>query len=297
MSGDGGLGLDIMTSPHADERNAAQIAYWNGPGGERWVSHQRMQDALLREVAERLMERAAARDGETILDIGCGAGTTSIALARQVAPDGRVLGVDVSAPLLERARQHAPAGLPVEFALGDASVFPFAPAGADLLFSRFGVMFFADPAGAFANMRKGLRGGARLLFACWQEPRHNPWLILPLQAAYRHVPRLPEVGPEDPGPFAFASEARVRGILERAGFGAITLEPVDLSFDLAEGHGLDRAVELSIGMGPTSRALDGQPAALRVAAAEAVRAALEPYQRGERVPLRGAIWIVSALNP
>ena len=282
---------------NADERNAAEIAYWNGPGGQRWVSHQRMQDALLREVAERLMERAAARDGETILDIGCGAGTTSIALARQVAPDGRVLGVDVSAPLLERARQHAPAGLPVEFALGDASVFPFAPAGADLLFSRFGVMFFADPAGAFANMRKGLRGGARLLFACWQEPRHNPWLILPLQAAYRHVPRLPEVGPEDPGPFAFASEARVRGILERAGFGAITLEPVDLSFDLAEGHGLDRAVELSIGMGPTSRALDGQPAALRVAAAEAVRAALEPYQRGERVPLRGAIWIVSALNP
>ena len=282
---------------NADDRNAAEIAYWNGPGGQRWVSHQRMQDALLREVAERLMERAAARDGETILDIGCGAGTTSIALARQVAPDGRVLGVDVSAPLLERARQHAPAGLPVEFALGDASVFPFAPAGADLLFSRFGVMFFADPAGAFANMRKGLRGGARLLFACWQEPRHNPWLILPLQAAYRHVPRLPEVGPEDPGPFAFASEARVRGILERAGFGAITLEPVDLSFDLAEGHGLDRAVELSIGMGPTSRALDGQPAALRVAAAEAVRAALEPYQRGERVPLRGAIWIVSALNP
>ena len=282
---------------NADDRNAAEIAYWNGPGGQRWVSHQRMQDALLAEVAERLMERAAARDGETILDIGCGAGTTSIALARQVAPDGRVLGVDVSAPLLERARQHAPAGLPVEFALGDASVFPFAPAGADLLFSRFGVMFFADPAGAFANMRKGLRGGARLLFACWQEPRHNPWLILPLQAAYRHVPRLPEVGPEDPGPFAFASEARVRGILERAGFGAITLEPVDLSFDLAEGHGLDRAVELSIGMGPTSRALDGQPAALRVAAAEAVRAALEPYQRGERVPLRGAIWIVSALNP
>ena len=297
MSGDGGLGLDIMTSPHADERNAAQIAYWNGLGGERWVSHQRMQDALLREVAERLMARAAARDGETVLDIGCGAGTTSIALARQVAPDGRVLAVDVSAPLLERARQHAPAGLPVEFALGDATVFPFAPGGADLLFSRFGVMFFADPARSFTNMRNGLRAGARVVFACWQEPRHNPWLMLPLQAAYRHVPRLPEVGPEDPGHFSFASEPRVRGILERAGFGAISLEPVDLSFDLADGQGLDRAVELSIGMGPASRALDGQPAELRVAAAESVRAALEPYQRGDRVPLRGAIWIVTATNP
>jgi SAM-dependent methyltransferase len=285
-----------MTSPLADERNAREIAYWNGPGGERWVSHQRMQDALLAGVAERLMEHAAARDGETVLDIGCGAGTTSIALARQVAPDGRVLGVDVSAPLLERARQHVPAGLPVEFALGDATVFPFAPGGADLLFSRFGVMFFADPARSFANMRGGLRAGARVVFACWREARQNPWLMLPLQAAYRHVPRLPEVGPEDPGPFSFSSEPRVRGILERAGFGAITLEPVDLSFDLAEGHGLDRAVELSIGMGPASRALDGQPAALRVAAAESISAALAPYQQGNRVPLPGAIWIVRALN-
>jgi SAM-dependent methyltransferase len=286
-----------MTSPLTDDRNAAEAAYWNGPGGERWVSHQRMHDALLAEVAELLIERAAPRDGETVLDIGCGAGTTSIALARQVAPDGRVLGVDVSAPLLERARQHAPAGLPVEFALGDATVYPFQPGAADLLFSRFGVMFFADPARSFANIRAGLRAGARVIFACWREPRENPWLMLPLQAAYRHVPRLPEVGLEDPGPFAFASEPRVRGILERAGFGAIILEPVDLSFDLAEGQGLDRAVELSAGMGPASRALDGQPAALRVAATESIRAALAPYQHGNRVLLRGAIWIVTAANP
>jgi ubiquinone/menaquinone biosynthesis C-methylase UbiE len=286
-----------MTLPLSDDRNAAEIAYWNGPGGERWVSHQRMQDALLAGVAGLLMERAAPRDGESVLDIGCGAGTTSIALARQVAPDGRVLGVDVSAPLLERARQHAPAGLPLEFALGDATVYPFTPGAADLLFSRFGVMFFADPARSFANIRTGLRAGARVVFACWQQPRENPWLVLPLQAAYRHVPRLPEVGAEDPGAFSFASEPRVRGILERAGFGAIALEPVGLSLDLAEGHGLDRAVELAIGMGPTSRALDGQPAELRVAAAESVRAALAPYQHGNRVPLRGAVWIVTALNP
>src|SRR5215469_1522665 len=285
-----------MTSPLTDDRNAAEAAYWNGPGGERWVSHQRMHDALLAEVTELLIERAAPRDGETVLDIGCGAGTTSIALARHVAPDGRVLGVDVSAPLLERARQHAPAGLPVEFALGDATVYPFAPGAADLLFSRFGIMFFADPAKSFTNMRGGLRAGARVVFACWRAPRENPWLMLPLQAAYRHVPRLPEAGPEDPGLFSFASEPRVRGILERAGFGTIALEPVDLSFDLAEGQGLDRAVGLSVGIGPASRALDGQPAALRVAAAESIRAALAPYQRDSRVPLPGAIWIVSAMN-
>ena len=289
--------IKSMTSAPADDRNAREIAYWNGPGGERWVSHQRMQDALLAEVAGLLLERAAPRAGESVLDIGCGAGTTSLALARQVAPAGRVLGVDVSAPLLERARQQASADLPVEFALADATVYPFAPRAADLLFSRFGVMFFADPARSFANMRGGLRAGARAVFACWRPPRENPWLMLPLQAAYRHVPRLPEAGPEDPGLFSFASEPRVRGLLDRAGFRAIALEPVDLSFDLAEGHGLDRAVELSVGIGPASRALDGQPAALRVAAAAEIRAALAPYQHDSRVPLPGAIWIVSAMNP
>jgi len=286
-----------MALPVADDRNAAEIAYWNGPGGQRWVAQQRIQDVLLAPVAELLIERASPRAGEIVLDIGCGAGATSLALARRVGPDGRVIGVDVSAPLLERARQLAPRELPVEFLLGDATVYPFEPGQAHLLCSRFGVMFFADPSRAFANMRGGLCRGARLAFACWREPRENPWLMLPLQAAYRHVPRLPEVGPEDPGPFSFASERRVRGILERAGFSAAALEPVDLSFDLADGQGLDRAVEMALGIGPASRALDAQPAELRAAAAESIRAALEPYQQGGRVPLRGAIWIVTAANP
>jgi len=286
-----------MTLPFADDRNAAEIAYWNGPGGERWLAHQRMQERLLAPVAELLMERAAARPGEVVLDIGCGAGATSRAFASRVAAGGRVIGVDISAPLLKRARQLAPPGLPVEFVLGDATVYPFEPGRADLLCSRFGVMFFAEPARSFANMRAGLRAGARLVFACWREPRENPWMMLPLEAAYRHVPRLPEAGPEDPGPFSFASEQRVRGILERAGFTATMLEPIDLSFDLAEGQGLDRAIEMALAIGPASRALDGQPAVLRIAAAESIRTALASCQEGARVPLRGAIWIVSARNP
>ena len=286
-----------MRPSFADDGNAAQIAYWNGPGGERWRARQPLQDALLAPVGELLTERAAARAGERVLDIGCGAGATSIALARQVAPNGGVLGVDVSAALLERARQLAPPQLPVEFVLADATVYPFEPGRADLLFSRFGVMFFADPARSFTNMRAGLRPGARMVFVCWRPPRENPWLMLPLQAAYRHVPRLPEVGPEEPGLFSFASEQRVRRILEGAGFSAIRLEPVDPSFDLADGHGVDRAVETALGIGPASRALDDQPPELRVAAAESIRAALEPYQDGNRVLLRGAIWIVSAINP
>ena len=122
--------------------------------------------------------------------------------------------------MLERARQSAPKDLPVDFVLADATVYPFEPASFDLLASRFGVMFFADPALSFANMRKALRPSGRLAFACWREPRENPFFMAPLQAAYKHVPKLPQQGPEDPGPFAFASEARVRRILDAAGFTA-----------------------------------------------------------------------------
>jgi ubiquinone/menaquinone biosynthesis C-methylase UbiE len=286
-----------VTPSCADDRNADQVAYWNGPAGRRWVQRQEEQDRLLAPVAELLLDRCAARPGESVLDIGCGWGGIAVALARRVAPGGQVLGIDVSELMLARARELLPRGFPVEFALGDATVYPFTPGRADLLCSRFGVMFFADPARSFTNMRRGLRSGARVAFACWREPRENPWLMLPLQEAYRHVPRLPEVGPEDPGAFSFAAERRVRDILRRAGFDAIRLEPVDLSLDLAGGAGLEAALNTAAGIGPTSRALEGQSAAAQAAAMEAIRAALATHQIDGRVPLAGAIWIVTAVNP
>ena len=199
--------------------------------------------------------------------------------------------------MLERARQLEPAGLPVEFVLADATEYPFTASRADLLCSRFGVMFFADPARSFSNMRRGLRGGARVAFACWRQASENPWTMVPLQEVYRHAPRLPETGPDDPGPFSFASAKRVRAILERAGFTAIDLEPVDLLLDLATGGGLETAVDAAVGIGPASRALDGQPAAVRAAAADSIRAALRHYQRGNSVPLGSAVWVVTAKNP
>jgi ubiquinone/menaquinone biosynthesis C-methylase UbiE len=286
-----------MTSPGADELNAAEIAYWNGPAGLRWVSRQQTQDALLAPVAEALLTRAAVRPGERVLDIGCGCGGLSIELARRVGPGGRVLGLDVSEPMLARARELEPRGLTLGFVRADATIHPFAAGGADLLFSRFGVMFFGDPARAFTNMRAGLRRGARVVFACWRELRENPWLMVPLEEAYRHVPRLPQPGPEDPGAFSFASAARVRGILERAGFAAIELEAVALSLDLATGRGLESALGTAVGIGPAARALEGQSAALKDAATAAIRAALVRHQQGERVPLAGSIWIVTAANP
>ncbi len=278
----------------AHDQNADQIAYWNGPGGQHWTDRQQAQDILLASISELLIDRARAKAGDRIVDVGCGCGATSIAFAQKVGGSGHVLGIDISAPMLARARQIAPAGLPVDFVLADATVYPFDPASIDLLVSRFGVMFFAEPALSFANMRGALRPSGRLAFACWREPRENPWLMTPLQAVYKHVPKLPQPGPEDPGPFAFASEARVTRILREAGFSGIAMEPCDLSLDVAGGLGIDAAVEAALEIGPAARALDGQPPDVISAATVSIREALKPFARGQSVPLPASVWIVTA---
>jgi ubiquinone/menaquinone biosynthesis C-methylase UbiE len=284
----------MMELAAGHDRNADQIAYWNGPGGQHWTDRQAAQDTLLAPVAAILIDRAGVQAGMRIVDVGCGCGATTIAFAQKVGPGGRVLGVDISAPMLARARQIAPAGLPSDFVLADATVYPFDPASFDLLVSRFGVMFFADPALSFANIRKALRPSGRVAFACWREPRDNPWLMTPLQAVYRHVPKLPPLGPEDPGPFAFASEARVNRILSEAGFSQIAMERCDLSLDVGIGRGLEAAVETALEIGPAARALDGQPPDIRAAAATSIREALVPFVNGQAVLLPASIWIVTA---
>ncbi|MGA7995803.1 MAG: methyltransferase domain-containing protein [Bradyrhizobium sp.] len=283
-----------MEAPVGHDLNADQIAYWNGPGGQRWADRQQSQDILLAPVADLLIERARPVAGERIVDVGCGSGAVSIALAHKAGPGGHVQGIDISGPMLVRARQVAPAGLPVEFVLADATVYPFAPGSFDLLASRFGVMFFAEPARSFANLRRGMKPSGRLAFACWREPRENPFFMAPLQAVYKHVPKMPPQGPEDPGPFAFASEARVQRILGEAGFTGVAMEPCNLSLDVAIGRGLDAAVQGALEIGPAARALAEQSPEVVAAATSSIREALAPLVRGQTVPLAAAIWIVTA---
>lgn len=285
-----------MTLPAADERNADQIAYWNGPGGQHWTEQQQRQDLILAPVLDILIDRAKIKPGERIVDIGCGCGASTFVLAQCTGPSGRVTGVDISSPMLGRARELTPRGAPVEFVLADATVHDFKSVNADLLFSRFGVMFFGDPTASFTNMRKALRPNGRLVFACWRTPRDNPMLMLPLQEAYKHVPKLPEMKPEDPGPFAFADDNRVRKILTDSGFTSIALERADLKLDIATGKGLDAALESALAIGPASRAIDGQPPDLAAAATKSIREALAGQLTGNQVPLGGSIWIVTASN-
>jgi ubiquinone/menaquinone biosynthesis C-methylase UbiE len=283
-----------MDAPQGHDRNADQIAYWNGAGGQRWADRQPVQDILLQPIADILIERAKVKTGERILDVGCGSGATTFAFAHAVGANGYVMGIDISAPMLARAREVTPADAPVDFVLADATIHAFAPDSFDLLASRFGVMFFADPALSFTNMRKAMRRSGRLAFACWREPRENPFFMTPLQAVYRHVPKMPPVGPEDPGPFSFASETRVRRILGAAGFSEIAMEPCNLQLDVAVGGGMEAAVKSALEIGPAARALADQPSDIVAAAGQSIREELVPHLKGQTVPLEAAIWIVTA---
>jgi len=285
-----------MDNPDVHEANSDQATYWNGAAGRRWIDRQETLDLVLQPIQDTLLARAGVAQGERIIDIGCGCGTSTIALARQTGRTGRVTGLDISQPMLARARERAPQDLPLEFVLADATVYPFEPDSADLLFSRFGVMFFANPSLSFANMRNALRHDGRLIFASWREPRLNPWMLLPLQEAYKHVPRLPEVGPEDPGPFSFGREERVRRILSQAGYALIDMDPVDLTLDLAVGRGLESAVTGALEVGPVSRALEDQPPEVMAKVRDAIRAALAGCQKGQSVPLGASVWIATARN-
>src|SRR5271168_1459656 len=273
---------------HAD--NAAQADYWNRSAGQKWTDNQEHQDRVLQPVSDRLIAAADAKPGERVIDVGCGCGATTIDFAERVSPGGEVLGLDISEPMLARARERAPRGLPARFELADATVYDFEPEW-DLVVSRFGVMFFADPVRSFANLRDGLKPGGRLAFACWREAKQNPFFIVPLREAGKHAPPMPEMKPDDPGPFAFADPTRVRRILSEAGYAEVVVAPHDLDLDIAAGRGLDTAVAGALAIGPTSRMLDGESEAVRAAAAAGIRQALAARANGDSIPLGAAIWI------
>src|SRR5262245_33350570 len=275
--------------------NAEQVRYWNEEVGPTWVEHQAQFDRLVSRPGARALERAGARAGEVAIDVGCGCGATPLELAGQVGASGRVLGLDLSAPMLGRARERAAAlGLVnTAFELGDAQTFAFKPGAADLLFSRFGVMFFADPDAAFANLRKALRPDGRLAFVCWRALSENPWVQLPMSALAAHLPIPAAADPNAPGPFAFADGARVHGILERAGWRESALEKVDLELTLP-GAGVRGAADFLLQLGPTGRAV--REAGLRdlEPLARVLEQALAPHAAPGGVRLRAGVWIATA---
>ena len=270
---------------------AEQAAFWNGPGGETWLASLARIERSITGFGEQALAAAAAQPGEDIVDIGCGTGSTTLALGQAVGAGGRVLGLDISAPLIDAARRKSPPPQ-VTFTVGDASGYRFEPSRTDLLFSRFGVMFFADPVVAFGNVRRALKPSGRLIFVCWRPVLENNWVLVPMKAAAPHLPPTERPGPEDPGPFAFGDPARVTRILTAAGFTPPDFTPLDRQ--LWSGATIADSVENMTKFGPLARAFIDASPEQTAKAKEAITAALEPHVGAEGVHLSGACWLVSA---
>ncbi|UEP33685.1 class I SAM-dependent methyltransferase [Burkholderia ambifaria] len=283
------------------KQSADQGGDWNGQSGERWVANQTRLDALVAVFGQAAIEAAAPAMGERVLDIGCGAGASTLALAARVGAGGQVLGVDISKPLIDRARALARHDTPALFEVADASSAEPPEGAFDILFSRFGVMFFDDPTAAFAHMRRALRPGGRVAFVCWRGAAENDWMRVPVSALKGILPRSALPGPEAPGPFSFGDRERVARILTAAGFADIAISPFDAAVRFGEGEtrnaAIDDAVKMTLEVGPLSRALADQPYDIRARAAAAVRAAFAGLPGDRSVMINGAAWIVMARNP
>jgi ubiquinone/menaquinone biosynthesis C-methylase UbiE len=265
--------------------------------GEAWVRLQERTDALIDPLGRVAIERLGPAPGARVLDVGCGCGQTLLELAELVGPEGRVVGIDVSEPMLGRARELTAGRPQIELLLADAQTHALPPASFDAIYSRFGVMFFDDARAAFANLRAAAKPGAPLAFVCWQELERNPWASLPLAAVRARLPEvaLPEMLQRGrPGPFYFADRALVRAVLEGAGFRDVAFEPVERPLHLGGAMTLDEAVDYCRQIGPAARTIAEAPEALRPTLEGALATSLAPFVGPRGVWIDGAALVVTA---
>lgn len=273
------------------QANPEQAELWNGPGARSWIAAQAVLDQAFRGYEALLAELVAEAGAAAVLDIGCGTGATTRAIARRLAPGGRAFGLDISAPMIARATElAAEQGSAARFAAADAQTHAFEPATFDMIVSRFGVMFFSDPVAAFANLRTALRPGGRLALLSWRSAAENPFMTVAERAAAPHLPDLPPRRKEGPGQFAFADQTRVRAILEAAGWNNPDAEPIDMSctFPAAE---LDTYLSL---MGPVGQILAREAPEVRDRVVSAIREAFDTYRDGPDIRFTAACWLTRA---
>lgn len=275
----------------ARRNDDAQAARWNGPGGNAWVELQPVLDEMFRPLETLLVDAVSAQKPGQVLDVGCGTGGVTLALARRLGPASRCVGVDISEPLVTAARERAEReATPASFVHADAQDHAFESAAFDAVVSRFGVMFFNDPVRAFANFRRASTDRARLRLVVWRGPAENPFMTTAERAAAPLVPGLPTRRPDEPGQFAFADPDRVRGILTEGGWTEIDLRPVDVECVFPESALLRYLTRL----GPVSQVLGELDEDRRKQVVETVRAAFDPFVEGEHVRFTAACWDVEA---
>jgi SAM-dependent methyltransferase len=268
-----------------------QAALWNGPAGQTWVEAQDTLDQMLGPLEDLLVEVAAAKPRAAVLDVGCGTGSTILAVRRRLGAESRCVGIDISQPMLDSARGRAErAAAPVSFICADVEQHAFDPASFDLIISRFGVMFFADPVRALSNLRRAARADAELCFIVWRSASDNPFMTTAEQAAAPILPRAPAPASDAPGQFAFADAHRVRGLLEASGWSDIDIRPLDVECTFPE----EDLVRYLTRLGPVGRALREADEATKARVLALVRPAFDRFVHADTVRFSAACWQISA---
>jgi ubiquinone/menaquinone biosynthesis C-methylase UbiE len=271
-----------------------QTRLWNGLAGRAWVEEQELLDQMFKPFEGLLVEAVSVGFGSQVLDVGCGTGSTTLAVARLLGAKGRCLGIDISDPMITAARARAEReGTPASFIRANAQDHAFEPASFDMIISRFGVMFFDDFVRAFANLRRAAKDNAGLRFIAWRGPSENPFMTTAERAAAPLLPNLPARRPDAPGQFAFADQRRVHRILEESGWAEIDIRPLDVACTLPEKE----LVRYLTRLGPLGLALYEADDRTRTQVIETVRAAFEPYVHGAEVRFTAACWMVGARAP
>jgi SAM-dependent methyltransferase len=269
-----------------------QTKLWNGVAGHAWVEMQALLDQILKPLEDRLVAAVAARSEGQVLDVGCGTGSTTLAVARRFGTKGRSVGIDLSEPMIAFARARAERERsPASFIRGNAQRHGFEPASFDTIISRFGVMFFDDPVAAFANLRHAARDGAELQCIVWRSAADNPFMTTAERAAAPLLPNLPARRPNAPGQFAFADRQRVEAILKGSGWSGIDIQPIDVVCTFAEAD----LIRYFTSLGPVGMILQEADARTRTQVIDTVRAAFDPYVCGAEVRSTAACWMVVAV--
>lgn len=282
--------------------NELQKAMWNGRAGASWVRHNSLLETLLGPPGHACMDSLRLIPGMRILDVGCGCGNQTLDLAARLDTDSLVTGIDISEPMLAlagdlKAANTASLGADVEFLLGDASEPLLSDKQFDAIYSRFGVMFFADPIEAFKSLRAALKPNGQLAFVCWQEPRLNPFFTAPLQAALTVLPSQAPATAGAPGPFGLADKIRVDTILEAAGFQSTTLTSLALKLSVGDAQSFDEIFEELVQIGPAAALIAESDSTLKERARSAVYERLKDfYTPGSGVSFDANFWLVTAYN-
>lgn len=268
-----------------------QKALWNGSAGRAWVHNQRLLDQLLAPFEALLSSDGVLGAATRVLDVGCGTGATTLAIARRLGAQGACAGIDLSAPMIAVAHARAEAEQAnVHFFAADAQTHAFEPAAFDLIVSRFGVMFFDDPVQAFANLHHAAREDARLAFIAWRSATENPFMTTAERAAGPLLPNLPVRQPGGPGQFAFADPNHIRTVLAESGWSDIDIQPIDVACAMPEND----LVPYLTWLGPVGQLLQDADERTRARVIGTLLAAFAPYVHGGEVRFDAACWQVSA---